>query len=258
MLKPRRHLLLVVMGSVALRGLSSFAWSAPTITASSTLVSDYIFRGLQLGGASLQPTIEFNADHSVAGIAASIPLDGSTAMQPGAELDFYASHHFALSPQAQATIGAAAYFYRDAPTAAGFRSQVFEPSLGLNYAIAGIRIASTCYYDVTRKGPTFELGAAIALPLRSLGTEIDFAATAGRYRLHDTSRAPGPGMKLAGTYWLIDASIPFQINATSKITAGLAYTGSAATYLRSGRAPQRDHPLAAQRLAVRLGYSYTF
>lgn len=248
-----------VMGSIAVANIVvARVHSAQIATLSSALVSDYFFRGQRLGGPSLQPAVDLNVGEFNAGISAIIPLNDKVANQSVPEFDFYASHHFSLKDKWRLIPGIAFYGYPHAPAGAGYQRSIFEPSIALTYTVAGLRITSTCYYDITRRGPTFELAGAVALPLTTLGTEVDLAASVGDYRLRDAFRNAAPTKRLSGNYWSLGASVPFQITSTSSIRIGVAYTSGFHSHIKQGASPRTVNPLTARRTVAQCGYSLSF
>ena len=231
---------------------------APRTTLTSMLVSDYLFRGQRLGGLSLQPGFDLNTGESLAGISANFPVKDKVADQSDPEFDVYASHSCSLRDEWRLIPGFTFYVYPNAPTRAGYYRSIFEPSLALSYTVAGVRITSTCYYDFARKGPTFELASALALPLKTLGTELDLAASVGDYRLRDGFKNAAPEKKLSGNYWSLGASVPFQITSTSNIRIGISYSAGFNSHIKQGAAPRTGNPLAARRAIAQVGYSLSF
>lgn len=249
----------LVLCSIAAANVSAAsAHSAPSPTFTSTLVSDYLFRGQRLGGLSLQPAVDLSAGGSIAGISANFPVKDKVADQSDPEFDFYASHRFSLNDEWRLILGFTFYVYPNAPTRAGYYRSVFEPNIAFSYTVAGVRITSTCYYDVTREGPTFELSGAVALPLKTLGTELDLAASVGDYRLRDGIKNAAPEKKLSGSYWSLGASVPFQITTSSNIRIGVSYNAGFNSYFKPGAAPRTKNSLAARRVSTQVGYSLSF
>ena len=238
-------------------GLSPRLDATPSTSLTTKLVSDHVFRGQRLSGASLQPAIDLSAGDLFAGIGASMPIENRAANQPGAELDVYASFRCLLNATTHLTPGFTAYFYQHAPVRSGYRRAIFEPNLALSHTLAGVRFTSTVYYDLTRTGPTVDLTADVALPLTKLGTELDLAASVGGYRLRDVADSGRPKTRSDGNYWSLSAMVPFQITFGSKIQIGVTYAAAFDTEIREGAIAQRN-PLATRRVVAQLGYSLSF
>lgn len=239
-------------------GVSLRLDAAPSMSLTTKLVSDHVFRGQRLSGASLQPAIDLSVGDLFAGIAASVPIENRAANQPGAELDAYASYRYTPNATTQLTSGIAAYFYRHAPVRSGYRRGIFEPNLALSHTLAGVRFTSTVYYDLTRRGPTVDLTADVALPLTKLGTELDLDASVGGYRLSDGFKNAAPKERLSGNYLSLGASVPFQITSASNIRIGVNYSVAFNSHIKQGASPRTDNPLAARRAVAQFGCSWSY
>ncbi|MDO8540169.1 MAG: TorF family putative porin [Opitutaceae bacterium] len=246
----------LVMCTVAAANVFATGAQSPNATATSTIVSDYVFRGQRLAGTSVQPMVEFVSE------SATLALSGNAALQTKptdvarSEVDLFGSYRFALSPRVGLRLGGTLYFYPEAP--GRYRRSIAEPNVALDYTIGGVRITPTCYYDLARKGATFEASAAVALPLKNFGIELDLAATVGTYRLRDAFNGRESDTKLTGDYWLLDASMPWQITASARITIGVSYAGGANSSVQQRALPLVGNPLVAQRCVFRVGYTHMF
>lgn len=238
-------------------GLAPRLDATPSMSLTTKLVSDHVFRGQRLSGASVQPAIDFSAGEFFAGIGGSLPIENRAANQPGAELNVYASYRHPLNATTQLIPGFVAYFYRHAPVRSGYRRAIFEPNLALSHTLAGVRFTSTVYYDLTRRGPTVDLAADVALPLTQLGTELDLAASVGGYRLHDAAHFGRPKTRSDGNYWSLSVMVPFQITFASKIQIGITYAAAFDAEIKEGASAQGNQ-LATRRVVAQLGYSLSF
>jgi hypothetical protein len=191
-----------------------------SLTATPAWVSQYVFRGQKYAGSSLEPSVEADLGGGQLGIWSNFPLSGTAATnRSDPEADLYGSYAATLQPGLSIQPGFTAYFFPRPE--AGFGTpdrQTFEPNLALNATAGPVRIVPKAYYDVTLRTFTGELSAALALPLRSIGTELDWAAQAGGY----TSER---GLNRHGGYWLVQAAVPYQLGAHLKVSASLAWTG---------------------------------
>jgi hypothetical protein len=130
--------------------------------------------------------------------------------------------------------------------------------VALNYTIGGVKLTPKYYYDVVLRGPTYELTSAYALPLKDLGTELDFTGQIGTYIQRDVANNTTPRAKAWGDYWLLGVSAPFQITKDSKLTVGYAYTEGRDAYFKQGSARKAPNSLAVGRGVVTVSYSYAF
>jgi len=234
--------------------------SAPSysVTTSLTAVSQYMFRGQRLGGASWQPSVEVASGDFTVGLWSNLPFKDKLANSSDPEFDLYGSHTLAINKDVSVVTGFTFYAYPKAPTNAGYYRSTFEPSVALNYTVAGVRLTPKAYYDTVLRGPTWELTAAYAVPLKDLGTELNFTGQVGTYIQRDVANNTSPGVKAWGDYWLLGVAAPFQITKESKLTVGFAYTEGRDAFAKQGSAPKGVNTLAVGRGVVTVSYSYAF
>lgn len=224
-----------------------------------SFASQYMFRGARLGGPSLQTTLEYDQGGLTAGLWASLPLKDKAVGQSDPEFDFTGSYSLEIAKDTVSLVpGVTIYTYPNAKKANGFYKGTFEPNLALNYTVGPLRFSPTLYYDFTRKGPTAELTAAFAVPLKDAGTELDFTGTYGTYLWRDYAPKTTPEIKNWGDYFLVGVSAPFQINKESKVTVGWAYTKGSSNFLKQGTAGKTANSAALGRGVVTISYAYTF
>jgi len=223
-----------------------------------SVVSQYMFRGVRLGGPALQPSVEVDSGNLAVGVWASTPLADKVPGQSDPEIDPYASYTFTVNNSLNISPGVTWYNYPRAKTQDGSFRSTFEPNVALNYTLAGVRLTPKLYYDIVLKGPTYELSLACATPLKSIGSELDWTATGGTYIISNSIKDADPEVKNWGNYWLVGVSAPFTITKASKLVIGFAYTkGSGNAYKQDGL-PQVDNTSAVGRGVVSVSYSYTF
>jgi uncharacterized protein (TIGR02001 family) len=257
-LLPTLLALVSVAGLTNLRAQAPAAASAVTFSATTTVVSQYMFRGQRLNGAGFQPSVEMAAGDFTAGLWGNFVLDEKVADSSDPELDLFGAYTFTLNEAASLVPGFTSYHYPSAPKNAGLYRWTFEPNLALNYTFEGVRFTPKIYYDTVLKGATYELSAAYALPLQSLGSELDFTATAGTFKLKDAADATSPAVKSWGDYWLLGVAMPFQVNATTKITLGYAYTEGRNAYTKQGALGRSPNSLAIGRGVVTVSAAFSF
>lgn len=226
-----------------------------------SFVSQYMLRGVRLGGPSFEPTVEIDSGDLVVGIWANTPLKDKVPGQSDPEIDPYGSYTFKLSDAVNIAPGFIWYTYPDAKTADGFYKSTFEPSIALNYTLrSGVRITPKAYCDLVLKSATYELTLACAIPLKDAGTELDWTLTGGTFIARDAIKGASPAFRNSGDYFLIGVSAPFVIPGTkgSKLIVGFAYTKGSGNYLRQGNSPRVRNTAAVGRGVVTLSYSQTF
>ncbi len=230
----------------------------PSVVVTPSVVSQYMFRGVRLGGASFQPSAEFDAGNLAVGVWASTPIADKVPGQSDPEIDPYASYTMAISDAISVAPGFTWYNYPRANTDNGFYKSTFEPNIALNLTVAGVKFTPKYYYDMVLKGPTYELTATYAIPLKDAGTELDWTATAGSFITSDVAKGADPTVKNWGDYYLIGVSAPFTINKASKLVIGIAYTKGTRNYFKQGTLPKAANIAAVGRCVASISYVYTF
>jgi len=250
------------VGTVSIRAQAPAAPAAAapaySLTATATAVSQYMFRGQRLGGPSWQPSVEFAAGDFTAGVWSNLPFKDKVQYSSDPEFDLYASYTFALSKDVSIVPGFTFYDYPKAPTNFGYYRSTFEPSVAVNYTFAGVKLTPKFYYDTVLRGPTYEFTAAYALPLKDIGTELDFTGQVGTFIQRDVTNNGSPTSKAWGDYWSLGVAAPFQITKQSKLTVGFAYTEGREAFYKTGSAPKSVNPYAVGRGVVTVSYAFTF
>ena len=262
-MKNKLILLLLTSLTTAVPGMHAQAAApaaAPSVsfTATASVVSQYMFRGQRLNGAGFQPAIEMAAGDFTAGIWSNLVLDDKVEDSSDPEFDLYGSYTMTIGKDLTFVPGFTAYVYPSAPTSAGFYRSTFEPSLALNYTVAGAKLTPKLYYDTVLEGATYELTAAYAVPLKDIGSELGFTATVGTYLLKEFVNNSTPGVKAWGDYWLVGVTMPFQLDKNSKLSLGFAYTEGRNAHTKHGNLGQARNSLAVGRGVVTVSYSRSF
>lgn len=228
------------------------------VTASASMVSQYMFRGQRLNGAGFQPSVEVAAGDFTGGVWANLPVHDIVPDSSDPEFDLYASYTLKMSDAMSVVPGVTSYHYPKASTGAGLYRWTFEPSLALNYTVEGIKITPKLYYDTVLKGATYEITGFYAVPMKGIGSELDFTATAGTYKLTDATNAPSPSVKSWGDYWLLGVAAPFQLSKEAKLTVGFAYTEGRNAFTKAGNFAKATNGLAIGRGVVTVSYAWSF
>ena len=238
---------------------------APASDAASTsimlipsVVSQYMFRGVRLGGPAFEPSLEYDYGNLAVGVWANTPIKDKVPNQSDPEIDPYGSYTFNVNDNFSIVPGFTLYTYPRTDISQGFYRTTFEPNVAINYTVAGVKFTPKIYYDVILKGPTYELTAAFTVPLQDLGSELDFTAVGGTYKWTDAARNASPTLTNYGDYYLGGVSMPFQITKESKIALGYAYTKGTGNYFKTSGSPKWQNPAAVGRGVATLTYTYTF
>ena len=235
--------------------------AAPTgsWTFTPAVASQYMFRGVRLGGPALQPSIEYGYGSLAVGLWASTPLKDKVVGQSDPELDFYGSYTVVLQPDVLTLVpGVTIYEYPNAKTSNGFYKTTFEPSIALNYTVGGVTLTPKLYYDTVLKGPTAEINAFYAVPLKDVGTELDFNATFGTYKWDAYAENTSPDIKNWGDYWLVGLTVPFAITKSTTLKVGWAYTKGSGNYLKQGTGPRAENTAAVGRGVATISCVFKF
>ncbi len=251
---------LILMTSLPAQTTPPPVESAPSSSWSLTnsVVNQYMFRGTRLGGFSYQPSLEYDSGGLGLGVWASVPLKDRVVGQSDPEFDFYGFYSMEVAKDISVVPGFTVYTYPDAKKSDGFYKATFEPNIALNYSIGALKLTPKLYYDVILKGPTAELTAAFAVPLKDAGTELDFTATAGTFIWKDYAAGTDPDVKNWGDYYLVGVVAPFQINKDSKVTIGWAYTKGSNNYLKQGTNAKVPNSAAVGRGVFTVSYILNF
>lgn len=255
----------LTLGALSVRAQAPAPAAAPAPVTGSwvltpTFASQYMFRGARLGGPSFEPSIEYDYGSLALGVWTNFPMKDKVVGQSDPEIDPYGSYTFALSSTLSLQPGFTLYTYPNADKNAGFYKRTFEPSLALNWTpVDGLKLTPKLYYDVVLSQFLAEFNAAYAVPLKDLGSELDFAGTYGTFEATDAFENTSPAMKNWGKYWLVGVSMPFQIvKDTQKLTVGLAYTKGSDNFFKQGTSPKFENTGAVGRGVVTVSYAITF
>lgn len=145
-------------------------------------VSEYVFRGVSLGGSSLQPSTEISTDIGITvGVWYSAGLGADSSVQAD-EIDLYASYSLPLEGFISAEVGGTYYHYPQSGAlfeTEGGRAGSYEVygSVGLNDV--PLSPVATVYYDFTLESLTLEGSVGHSLNLPREGWSADLGLTVG-------------------------------------------------------------------------------
>lgn len=239
-------------------GAAKPAAPAASVMLMPAIASQYMFRGVRLGGPSFEPTIEVDSGNFTVGVWNNFPIKDRVPGQSDPEIDPFGSYTMTVNDSISVVPGFTWYNYPSADTRNGFYRSRFEPNIAFNYTAGGIRFTPKFYYDVVLKEPTYEFNIAAAFPLKDLGTELDWSASAGTFIIRAAAKGADPAVKNWGNYYLVGVSAPFAINNASKLTLGVAYTKGSGNFLKAGSTPRVENPAAVGRGVVTISYFYNF
>jgi uncharacterized protein (TIGR02001 family) len=221
--------------------------------------SQYMFRGVRLGGPSFEPALEYDSGNLAVGVWSNFPLADKVEGQSDPEFDFYGSYKQEIIKDTLYFVpGYTIYTYPNAHKDNGFYKLTAEPNVAINYTVGGVTFTPKLYYDFVLKGATWEFGAAYTVPLKDANTELDFTGTYGTYLWSDAIPDVDPGVKNWGNYYLVGVSMPFTVGKSGKLTVGVAYTKGSSNFYKQGSDPKVENGAAVGRGVVTISYGITF
>lgn len=195
------------------------------VSVTPSYVSTYMYRGMRLSGQAVQGDIDAAYGGWDAGIWSSGPIDNENKVHgwSNPEIDPYLTYTYTINGSLNLQPGVTWYTYVEAPTADGFFKDRVEPDLALNYSVWGWKFTPEVFYDLVWKGPTGQLTAAYSIPLKDIGTSLDFSATVGGYSYHNFQNDAYPKIRESGNWWQAGVSLPYAITRQSTLTVGWQY-----------------------------------
>jgi len=137
-----------------------------TLIFTPSFVSDYMSRGVLLGGFSFQPAIEYSKGALSLGALANLPIADKIPGSSDPEIDIAASHTWDIVPSLfTVKRSISLYAYPAAKKDDGFFKATLEPSLSFEYAPKNMALSLNFYYDVTMRGGGLEFGFNRLIPI---------------------------------------------------------------------------------------------
>lgn len=231
-----------------------------TIVATPSYVSAYMFRGTQIGGQSLQPSVTYTYGSLSLEVWNNDPIlkSGHLPGEPGAEIDPQGTYTISVSDSLSIQPGFTWYNYSRPVDGDGLYRTTFEPNLGIGYTVFDTTITPKAYYDVVLHGPTYEVNATHSIPLKAIDTEIDLLGTLGSYEQTNVVNHSTPATKAWGNYWLLGATIPLQFNKHQQLSIGWAYTEGTDGYTKQAAVPKQTNASSVGRGVTTVSYAWTF
>jgi uncharacterized protein (TIGR02001 family) len=259
----------LALGTLSLRGQTATTPAAAPVpvlepvpaaswTITASYASQYMFRGVRLGGPSFEPRIEFAPDKWKIGVWANFPISAKVVGQSDPEIDPYATYTFTVNDSTTIVPGFTWYNYPNAKPSNGFYKTTFEPNVALNYTVKGITFSPTLYYDMVLKGPTLELNVSFAVPLKGPVSELDFNGTLATYKWDEAADNTTPSVENSGNYWLVGVTALIPVSKDGKFAVGLAYTEGSDNYYKQAGSPKIVNTAAVGRGVLTVNYVVTF
>jgi len=201
-------LALAVLAAGVSASAQESAKSALAVTLDVTYVSDYVFRGVKLADASIQPSVEASYGDFYAGAWHSDAISDGASSFGGSETDLYAGYNLAINETFAADLGVTRYTYNG-----GSQGDTTEVFAGLKADVL-LSPSAYYYYDFDLETSSYIGSVGHSLPIAKLGLSLDLSATLGYIQI--------PGNDY--TYWGVGAAVPYKLSDTAKLTAAVNYT----------------------------------
>ena len=212
-----------------------------SVTVDVTYVSDYVFRGVKLGDASIQPSVEAAYGDFYAGAWHTSEIshnDGAT------ETDLYAGYGYKLNDTVKLDGGVTRYTYDG-----GSGDDSTEVYIG---ASADVLLSPSLYtywdfdYDVF----TAEASVGYSFPIDAIKASLDLSGKVGYVQADD---APA-GVPDDYTYFVVGAAIPFKLSETATLTIGVDYIYNDEDTISSFKASDTDHDIVVGKAGISIGF----
>lgn len=203
MIKQTSLALAALVAGASAQAQEAASQSELSVTVDVSYVTDYVFRGVKLGSASIQPSVEASYGDLYAGAWHTDELSNSN----GNETDLYIGYGFAVNDQISLDAGVTRYTYNG-----GSQGDSTEVYIGVS---ADVLLSPSLYYyhDFDYETNVIEASIGYSLPIDAIKASVDFAAKLGNVS------APGEDY----TYGVIGASLPYQLSETATLTVGVDY-----------------------------------
>lgn len=174
-----------------------------SVTVDVSYVSDYVFRGVQLGNASIQPSIEATYADFYAGAWHTDELSNTN----GNETDLYAGYGYKLNDKVSFDVGVTRYTY-----SGGSNGDTTEAYVGVK---GNVLLSPTLYYyhDFDQEVNTLEASIGYSFPVDAIKASVDLSAKLGNVS------APGEDY----TYAVAGVAVPYKLSETATLTVGVDY-----------------------------------
>lgn len=204
MIKKTALVLAAITAGVSAQAQEASKASDLSVTVDVTYVSDYVFRGQKLAGASIQPSVEAAYGDLYAGAWNSSSISDNTP----SEIDFYAGYGFALTDTLSLDAGLTRYTYEG-----GSGLDSTEAYVGASLDVI-LTPSVYYYYDFDNNVSTLEASIGYSLPIDAIKASLDLSAKYG-WVLPDAGEQR--------VYGVVGAAVPFKLSENATLTVGVDY-----------------------------------
>ncbi|MDX2185622.1 MAG: TorF family putative porin [Opitutaceae bacterium] len=213
-------LLLAALGTAAGLSAQDTAKSSYSVTTDFSYTSEYVFRGLKNSDEAFQPSVEVSVGDAYVGLWTSQPITKSQ----NNEIDIYGGYKFKATEELSFEAVGTYYLYPEAKDSEGYYvKESYEVGLGATYTVAGISTTVNAYYDFRLEAQTYQASVGYSLPLKDLGTSLDFTVNYGVVNAEDFDTR---GWKEYYSYWGADVSLPYRLSEKATAVAAVHYGDS--------------------------------
>ena len=182
------------------------------VTLDTTYVTDYVFRGAQLGEESIQPSVEATFGDLYVGAWHSSALSNK---KDATETDLYTGYNIKIDDTFSADLGVTRYFYEGKST-----GDTTEAFLGVKADVA-LSPSLYYYYDFDLETYTFEASIGHSIPVEAIKASLDLSVKGGTVL---TSRSVVNKIRTEDrVYGSVGVAIPFKLAENATLTAGVDY-----------------------------------
>lgn len=221
--------ILALSGIAAANAQTGSSISDLSISGAFAFESEYIFRGVQLGENSLQPSVELG--FPVAGGSLYAGIWNSNDIENGGaanEIDYYFGYAYPVTDIFTVDAGLTIYHYPEAVTTGGGLQATQEVYLGVAADVL-LSPALYFYYDFELEQIVIEGSVGYSIDLAEYAgidsTSIDLGGYLGNVSADDVSQAPGDQSN-GYTYWGLSADLVYGFNDNVAAAVGGRYAGN--------------------------------
>lgn len=152
-----------------------------SITSSIDSVSEYVFRGVSLGGNSIQPSTEISVGNFTVGAWYSVGLGADSDVQAD-EVDLYAGYSVPLDGPISLDLGITYYHYPQSGAVfetEGGSAGSYEVYGSVGFSDIALSPSASVYYDFTLESLTLEGSLGHSFDLSRPGWSTDLGLTGG-------------------------------------------------------------------------------
>jgi hypothetical protein len=229
------------------------------ITASTKVVSKYIYRGERLSGTSFQPAVDYTHGNLKAGFWSSYPMMNTREGISDPELNLTGSWSHRFSESISARAGGTLYYVPNANQKAD-RVWSIEPYVNTTILAYDVEITPKLYYNISKEGAVYELDIKYPLPIKLKTAKITAFATAGTFLVRNVAKENVSGVKTKnwGDYYHAGFSAPFKFDEKSEFEFSIGMAGGIANYYKTGASRRIENQFADNMVVGSMKYSLRF